>query len=262
MTMPRGEAPPLVAVAHGSRDPRAAAAVEALLETVRRRGPGRGWTVPPVVTAYLDHAAPAPGQVLGRLAGQGHSLAVVLPLLLTAAYHSKTDLPGVLRDARRDHPRLDIRYGATLGPHPLLRSALRRRLATVTAGPSPDTAVVLAAAGSSDPGAVRAIERLAGSLRQDTGGGDGWHSVVPAYASAARPTPAEAVAALRAAGVPRVVVAPYLLAPGYFADRVRAETRAAGALAVAPVLGAAPELADIVLQRYHAALHNTVAAAS
>ncbi|MDR8414855.1 CbiX/SirB N-terminal domain-containing protein, partial [Nonomuraea sp. 3-1Str] len=75
--------PPLVAVAHGSRDPRAAAVVEALLDEVRRARPGL-----PVRTAYLDHAAPSLGQAL---AGLGE--AVVLPLLLTEAYHSRVDLP-------------------------------------------------------------------------------------------------------------------------------------------------------------------------
>lgn len=254
---------PLVAVAHGSRDPRAAGTVEALMEAVRRRAAACGLPPFPVVTAYLDHAAPAAGQVLAGLAGAGHRAAVVLPLLLTAAYHSKTDLPGALREVRRAHPRLELRYGDTLGPHPLLREAVLRRLAEAGVRPSPDTAVVLAAAGSSDPAAAGVIEGLARSLRRaGPAPGSRWSTVRPAYASAARPDPAAAVAALRAAGVPRVAVAPYLLAPGYFADRVRAQARAAGADVVAPVLGAAPELAELVLSRYHEALHHETGVAA
>src|SRR5690606_20572705 len=110
---------PLVAVAHGSRDPRAAATVEALLDEVRLLRPGL-----PVRGAYLDHATPAPGQAL-----HGLSEAVVLPLLLTEAYHSRVDLPAELREARARDPRLRVRYGTTLGPHPLLTTALERRLA-------------------------------------------------------------------------------------------------------------------------------------
>jgi sirohydrochlorin ferrochelatase len=106
--------------------------------------------------------------------------------------------------------------------------------------------VVLAAAGSTDPAAGATIARMARSW-------GGWWRVVPAYASAARPTPAEAVRTLYAAGAPRVVVASYFLAPGYFADRVREESLAAGARAVSPVLGAAPELASIIVQRYREA---------
>jgi sirohydrochlorin ferrochelatase len=237
----RARAAPLVAVAHGSRDPRAAATVERLLDLVRRTSGVR------VVTSYLDHAPPTPGQALGGLVGEGADEAVVLPLLLTAAYHSKTDIPGALREARAAHPRLTLHYGATLGPHPLMTRALERRLADVGVRPGPDTAVVLAAAGSSDPAANATIARMARDWR-------GWHAVVPAYASAARPTPAEAVHALRRAGAPRVVVASYFLAPGFFADMVREESLAAGAVAVSPALGAVPELAGIVAQRHREAL--------
>lgn len=238
--LPPAAAPPLVAVAHGSRDPRAAAAVEELLGRVRRSSGLR------VVTAYLDHAAPALAQALGGLAGAGTRETVVLPLLLTAAYHSKTDIPRVLAEVRAAHPRLAARYGGTLGPHPLMTAALERRLAEAGVRPDRQTAVVLAAAGSTDPAAGATIARMARSWR-------GWWRVVPAYASAARPTPAEAVRALYAAGAPRVVVASYFLAPGYFADRVREESLAAGARAVSPALGAAPELAAIIEQRYHEA---------
>lgn len=195
------------------------------------------------MTSYLDHAPPTPGQALGTLAGEGAGEAVVLPLLLTAAYHSKTDIPGALAEVRRAHPRMRLRYGATLGPHPLMTAALERRLAEAGVTPRPDTALVLAAAGSSDPAANATITRMARQWR-------GWRHVVPAYASAARPTPAEAVRALREAGAPRVAVASYFLAPGYFADKVREESLAAGAVAVSPALGAAPELAEIISQRH------------
>jgi sirohydrochlorin ferrochelatase len=229
--------PPLVAVAHGSRDPRAAATVEDLLDLVRRRSGLR------VATSYLGHAPPTPGLVLDTLAGEGTDEAVVLPLLLTAAYHSKTDIPGALSEVRRAHPRMRLRYGATLGPDPLMTAALERRLAEAGVTPRPDTALVLAAAGSSDPAANATISGMARRWR-------GWRRVVPAYASAASPTPAEAVRGLRAAGAPRVAVASYFLAPGYFADKVREESLSAGAVAVSATLGAAPELAEIIGRRY------------
>ncbi|RFU39173.1 sirohydrochlorin chelatase, partial [Actinomadura logoneensis] len=82
----------------------------------------------------------------------------------------------------------------------------------------------------------------------------GWRGVVPAYASAARPSPGEAVAALRDAGAPRVVVASYFLAPGFFTDKVRDASLAAGAAAVSAALGDAPEVAELVVRRYEEAL--------
>ncbi|MFD0692370.1 sirohydrochlorin chelatase [Actinomadura fibrosa] len=243
----------MVAVAHGSRDPRAAATVVELAEAVRALRPDV-----PVHASFLDHAPPAPDRVLDGLARDGAEEAVVLPLLLTAAYHSKTDIPGVLNRVRCRRPRLDLRTAATLGPHPLLTDALERRLAEAGVEPGdPGTSVVLVSAGSSDPSANATIWRLAREWRSR-----GWRGVVPAYASAARPAPAEAVAALRDAGAPRVAVASYFLAPGYFADKVRAESLAAGAAAVSPVLGAAPEVAELVVHRYDEALSTAREAAA
>jgi sirohydrochlorin ferrochelatase len=246
---PGKQLPPLVAVAHGSRDPRAAAAVDDLLDLVRGSAAARGLGGLTAHAAYLGHAAPSPGQVLGALPP---GPVVVLPLLLTDAYHSKTDLPAVLRAASgRSRGALRIGYGDPLGPDPLLIGALERRLAEAgVAIGDPRTSVVLAAAGSSDQTACAAIADLASRWRTLRG----WRDVVPGYASAARPTPAEAVAALRAGGARRVVVASYLLAPGRFASQIRGQSLAAGATAVGEVLGAAPELARLVLRRYQAAV--------
>ncbi|WP_435874794.1 sirohydrochlorin chelatase [Nonomuraea dietziae] len=247
---------PLVAVAHGSRDPRAAATMEALLERVRQARPGLT-----VRSAYLDHGPPTLAQAL-----HGLREAVVLPLLLTEAYHSRVDLPAALAEARARDPLLRVRYGTTLGPHPLLLPALERRLSEAGVRPgAPDTALVLVSAGSSDARANAVIADLASAWAArpswaapgfHEGGAARWWEVVPAYASAAGPTPAEAVAALRAAGAPRVAVAPYLLAPGFFADKVRRDTLAAGADVVADVLGPSPELVEVVLERYTSALRH------
>ena len=114
----------LVAVAHGSADPRAAAAIGELMPLVARRAADRGLSVPDLRVAYLGHAAPSVPQVMRRFGPD--TQVTVLPLLLTAAYHSKTDIPRVL--ARAGTARLNVTYGAPLGPHPLLLRALERRL--------------------------------------------------------------------------------------------------------------------------------------
>jgi len=231
--------PPLVAVAHGSRDPRGAATVSELLSAVRTRAPGLD-----VRAAFLDHCAPSLPRALGSVDATS---AIVVPLLLTAAYHSKTDIPARLAAAASARPGLDVVTAETLGPHPLLLAALERRLreAGVTVG-DPGTSVVLAAAGSSDPSANAVVAALAARWQRERG----WRAVLPAYASAAAPTPAEAVRALRADGHATVVVATYLLAPGYFADKIRSTALDAGASAVSGVLGTAPEVADTVIERY------------
>jgi sirohydrochlorin ferrochelatase len=238
--------PVVVAVAHGSADPRASATITDLAAVARERSPGLD-----LRTAFLGHAPPSLPQVLGTI--EADREVTVLPLLLTAAYHSKADIPRVLA---RTPPRR-VSYGATLGPHPLLLDALDRRLAEALPGSGPisgpgahldpaRTAVVLAAAGSSDPEANATIAQMAARWQVRTG----WLAVRPAYASAAEPSPAAAVAGLLRDGAPRVVVATYLLAPGLFADRIRHTALAAGAAAVSPALGACAEVADVMLDRF------------
>ena len=264
MRYPHLTRPPLVAIAHGSRDPRAGATITELLGVARERAASYGLAGLDTRAAFLDHAPPAPRQVLSALCSEtlgaetlgaesgGMTPVIVLPVLLTAAYHSGTDIPGLLDEAQAELPALRIRYGAPLGPHRGLLRALDRRLAE--AGQDLDqagqTAVVLASAGSSHPAANAVIARLAA----DWQAARGWQTVRPAFASAAAPTPEQAVAELIRDGARRVVVASYLLAPGRFADRVRDASLAAGAAAVSAPLGAAPEVADVLLDRYRQAL--------
>lgn len=237
--------PVLVAVAHGSQDPRASATIGKLMAIVAERAARRGLRTPDLRTAYLGHAPPSLPQVMSTI--KADRPVRVLPLLLTAAYHSKADIPRLLTLVGREFPRLHVSYGATLGPHPLLLRALERRLAEQAPGADPaQTGVVLAAAGSSDPEANATIARLA-SQWQDRAG---WFAVRPAYASAAEPSPAAAVTGLLQDGASRVVVATYLLAPGLFADQIRTSSLAAGAAAVSPALGACPEVAEVLLDRF------------
>ena len=188
----------LVAVAHGSADPRASATIAELAAVARERSPGLD-----LRTAFLGHAPPSLPQVLGTI--EADREVTVLPLLLTAAYHSKADIPRVL--ART--PLRRVSYGATLGPHPLLLDALDRRLAEALPSSGPisgpgahqdpaRTAVVLAAAGSSDPEANATIAQMAARWQARTG----WLAVRPAYASAAEPSPAAAVACCCGTGPP------------------------------------------------------------
>jgi sirohydrochlorin ferrochelatase len=209
-----------------------------------------------VRAAFLGHSLPSLSGVLSALAtdgaGTGLPDVVLVPLLLTDAYHSKTDIPSQVAAVTAWHPGLRVHQASALGPHPLLLSALERRLAEAGANleARAETSVVLAAAGASDPAAGAAIAALA--ARWQAAGG--WRRVIPAFASAAGPSPADAVRALlRAPGGGPVVVASYLLAPGFFADKIRVQALEAGAAIASGPLGSAPEVADVIIDRYLAA---------
>jgi sirohydrochlorin ferrochelatase len=107
--------------------------------------------------------------------------------------------------------------------------------------------VVLAAAGSSDRRALLDCSSVAAELSAVID-----RPVEVGYVSGA----GERLPAVLARTPGRVAVATYLLAPGFFADRVAAVAARAGAIATAP-LGADPRLATLALHRYDQALDDT-----
>ncbi|MFE1948946.1 sirohydrochlorin chelatase [Streptomyces sp. NPDC059524] len=239
--------PVLLVIAHGSRDPRHAATVHALVREARAQRPGLR-----VETSFLDFNVPGPLGVLESLAAEGVRDVVALPLLLTRAFHAKADIPAVLRQAP---PSLRVHRADVLGPSPLLLTALDRRLyeAGLTPADKPTTGVVLASAGSTDPEAIAVIADIAREWRHT-----GWCAVRPAFASASLPRTEDAVRALRALGCARVAVAPYVLAPGRLPDRIAAG--AAEADVLSGVLGPAPEVARVLIERYEEASAGALAA--
>jgi sirohydrochlorin ferrochelatase len=162
---------------------------------------------------YLDHGPPHVPDV----AEPG---AVVVPLLLSAGYHVRVDLPEQAPDTI---------ITAAVGPDERLSIALAQRLreAGYTGGD-----VVLAAAGSADPRSLDDVETAAELLASALG-----EPVVAAYISAGEP---------RLHDVRARNVSSYLLSPGVFADKV-AEC---GAAVIAQPIGAHPVLAEIVVERY------------
>lgn len=236
----------VVLVAHGSRDPRAAVATAALARAVGRAHPS--WAVR---AAYLDHAGPRP---LDALAALPVRRAVVVPLLLTSAYHGRVDIPAVL-EAAESLP-LSVSLASVLGPSPSISPHLIEGL--VRRLPSVDLdAVVLAAAGTRDAAARSTVEDAANALSARLS-----LPCTVAYASAAPPAAGEAVERLRASGARRVGMAAYFLAPGLLYDNAVRSARAAGAVAVAEPLGDAPDLVRLVAARVTAAVPNAFASAA
>src|SRR5919112_1019271 len=190
-------APALVALAHGSRDPRSARTVRALVDEVRRMRPDLR-----IEPAFLDLAKPTFGTVVDRL--------------VRAGYDEILDV-------------LDRR----------LREALcEARVCELDA-------LVLAAAGTTDPLATQSINRLARLW-----GNRHKLPVVTAFASASPPATGEAVRAFRGQGRRHIAVGSLFLAPGFLYDRASELALEAGAVAVSQPFGADPEVARTILARY------------
>jgi sirohydrochlorin ferrochelatase len=228
------EDPVLVACAHGTRNPTGRRLVAELALAARHGRPGLTTTA-----AFVDVQPPTVADVVAELAGSGRA-AVVVPLLLSGGYHVHVDIARAVSGAR------SAVAARPLGPDERLVAVLHDRLLAAGADPAdPRTAVVLAAAGSSDPRSRADVEDTAARLQERWAG-----PVTPGYGSAAQPPVADAVAAARSTGAGRVVVAAYLLAPGHFHDRLSS----AGADAVTAPLLPDDRLAAVLLDRYDAAL--------
>jgi sirohydrochlorin ferrochelatase len=238
--------PALVAVAHGSRDPRSAATIR---ELVAKTG---------AHVSFLDLSEPLVTDVLRSLHAEGHQEIIVVPLLLGSAYHARFDLPALVHDVTRELPRLRVSVSGVLGADPALESvALQRLRETGAELEDPELGVVVAAVGSSQASANAAVAQLARRWRKREGFLTG-----PAFASATRPDIPAAIAKLRAQGARRIAVASWFLAPGLLPDRITALAREADPdVLIAAPLGADDRVAALILRRYSETLAEALRSA-
>lgn len=236
--MTTSDAPVLLACAHGTSSPSGRTAVQRLVDAVAAELPDVE-----VVPTWVDVQTPDLAERTEQYAGRP---AVVVPLLLSAGYHVYVDVAEAV--AADDLHRVS----AALGPDRALARLLARRVhEACTAAGAPlaeHDAVVLATAGSSDRRAVVDCATVAELLAEELG-----RPVTVSYLAAARPRVAEAVSSARAGLLDggRVVVANYLLAPGYFLDLSRKAGADVDTDPLAVPEGEVPaELVDVVVSRY------------
>lgn len=221
--------PVLIGCAHGTRAPEGQRVIRDLLAEVERT------LEVEVREAYVDVQDPKVDRVVASIpsVSEGRA-AVVVPLLLAGGYHVYVDIAQAVAN------RPDVPAAPPLGPDERLIDIVRERLAA--AGTPLDAAVVLAAAGSSDPRSQADTQTAAQQLREH------WHGPVSiGFAAGPKPSVADAVAQARADHPGSLVaVASYLLAPGLFQRRLDS----AEADLVTPPLAPHPTIVEIIADRY------------
>jgi sirohydrochlorin ferrochelatase len=222
----------LVLAAHGTRDPRGVAELQLLARAV-----GDRLRPASVSIGYVDVLGPSVAEVLSSLAPG--SRAVVVPAFLAAGYHVRVDVPQAIT-ASNTHR---VRMAPALGADPLLVQVAVSRL--MEAGAQHGDAVVMVAAGSSDPRARSDTEMAARLLSAQLAA-----PVEVGFIGTGVPAVTDVVARIRQCGARRVAVASWLLAPGLFHRRLAD----VGAEVVAAPLGAHPFVIRTVVNRYRAAL--------
>ncbi|QAY73796.1 cobalamin biosynthesis protein CbiX [Agromyces protaetiae] len=222
----------LVALTHGAPSAENREAVMRLVDGVSSARPSGDISITFVDAAHTDVATALAESVRDPEA-------VIVPLVLSAGFHVRTGLT-------RGIDRLSG-AGATLadplGPDERLIDVLEARLEPHL---DDNVSIVLAAAGSNDPRAVRECFETARMLAARLG-----RQVTVGFIAAAIPRLPDAIEMVRAVH-PRstVVVSAYLLAPGTFYDAVQ---QAGADRVTAPLLlpgqSAPAPLVDLVLER-------------
>ena len=232
----------LVLVAHGSRSAAGLAEMAALVDSVAAARPGTE-----VRMGYLELSDPPAVDVMEEVLAAGATEVVVVPVMLHAAGHSKSDVPAVLAHARARHPEARLDYARPFGADHTLLTLGRRRLEEAGGLGLP---LAVLARGSSDPDANAEAYRV-GRLLADMAGS---HSVVTGFSGVTWPSVPEALEQLRRLGADRVAALAWFLATGVLIDRMGRDFAAFSAATGVEVvdagyLGAGPEVAELVWAR-------------
>jgi len=211
----------VVLLAHGSPDPRSAAAVRDATAAIARRVDAQ------VTAAFLDHDVPRLAESVADAARDDD--VVVLPLLVSTAFHARVDVPAAVAALPRSVSLLD-----PIGhPAEVLEELLRRG-----GGPS----VVMSAGTTVDSERAAFADAVAAAS---------WRTGVPAVAAYAT-GPGPRLAEIAVPG--RTLVVPWLLAPGRLLDVVLGDASAAGCAVVSNGLLGEPAFRDAVVRRVSGAV--------
>ena len=216
----------LVLVAHGTRKQQGVSLIGDLAAQVSDA------MNQPVHVAFVDVLGPTPRELLSATLDRP---TVLVPAFLARGYHVGGDIPAHVRASGHR----DVTVARALGPDPQLIRVLVDRL--IESGWRTEDSVLLAAAGTSDPVAMRDLHMTATWLSATIGS-----RVELAFAATGEPSVSDAVAAMRRQRPGRVVVASYLLSEGLFQDRLRA----GGADLVTNPLGTHPGVARLIASRF------------
>lgn len=153
---------PIICLAHGSRHPQADKAVFEIAERISAS------TEVPAFAAFLDFHPATLTTVAHRVAAEGYTEVVVVPLLFTRAFHARHDVPAAIAEAAQS---IDATLSASAGLTLHLADGLgtgadmEELVADVTAQYLADAPridkLALYSVGSSQPGANEAVAEFA-----------------------------------------------------------------------------------------------------
>lgn len=243
----------LLLVAHGSRSGAGEDDMRALASLVAA-SPGLGGV--DVALGYLEMSEPPAGVALDRLVERGATHVVVLPLMLLAAGHSKSDVPAVVLEGRARHPDASLAYGRPFGVDHALLEVARRRVEEIGGAGQP---LALLARGTSDPDANGEAYKVGRLLAECTGA----PMVNVGYSGVTWPTVPDSLEQLDRLGATTIVAFSWFLATGVLVERIGRQlsehaARHGATVLDAGYLGPSQGLADLVVERYREARFDVI----
>jgi sirohydrochlorin cobaltochelatase len=255
-TYENGDAPALLIVGHGSRDPRGAREFHDLVGLVRRRNPSLT-----VDGGFIELSRPPISECVNRLAESGARNVAAVPLMLLAAGHAKDDIPATLAREKMGHPEMSFSYGRALGIRPELFELMDERISTLLLEEEKgETAILIVGRGSSDPDANSDLSKIARLFYE----GRPYPTVESAFVSMTPPDVSKGLDRCLKLGAKHVVVFSYFLFTGVLEERIReqscafAEANPGVEVRYAGYFGPDPRLADLVVERYTEALRGDI----
>jgi precorrin-8X/cobalt-precorrin-8 methylmutase len=126
----------IVVAGHGSRDPDGVREFEALVALVRAGVQRLQSPQSQAVShGYLEFASPTIAEAIEQNIAAGSRRIAVVPGVLLAARHAKNDMPSEMLAMARQHPEIDLYFGAPLNLHPKLLQLAQQRIVEASAPP-------------------------------------------------------------------------------------------------------------------------------
>jgi sirohydrochlorin cobaltochelatase len=202
-------------IGHGSRAANGNREIEQFADQWRVRQPQ--WRIE---VCFIEFAEVLLDEGLNRAASSA-SRVIVVPLILNAAGHVKTEIPSHIGEARQRHPQTEFLYVPHLGANDRVLQILKRNLHKAMAAldmPDPkNTGVIVLGRGSSDRGANGEVAKLARWLFEETD-----HELVDIAFTGITYPRLETVAQRQVKlGMTQIAVLPYYLFTGTLIERIR-----------------------------------------
>lgn len=196
---------------------------------------------------FLELARPTIAEAFIKCVQQGATDISVMPFLLLAAAHAKTDIPNVLEQMSARFPSITIHYGQPIGVNPQMIAPITQRIRETGVVITEKSLVLLVGRGSSDPDARNDLNRIGSIFAEQTER----KKVKTCFITAGLPSLEEGLHAAAEGSYDKIFVVPYLLFAGILMKRLKLEMQRAvpsEKFILCQCLGYSPFLEKILLE--------------